>query len=394
MNHNLIEIEHDSIFQTYKRLPIIIDHADGCRIYDDNGNCYLDFLAGIAVNALGYGHKRVIEAIDKQIHRYMHVSNYFYQDTQILLAEKITKLTGFDRVFFSNSGTEAIEGIIKLARRWGSKNNKKEIISFSGGFHGRTYGALSMMDKPLYKADMGPYLDNMKILPYNDPNALKAHVNDNTLAIILEFVQGEGGITQANQEFVDAIFELKSKYGLLVIADEIQTGVGRTGDFFAFERYSVKPDIVSMAKGIGGGLPLGAILATEALANVWDKGTHGTTYGGNAVACAAGMAVIEELENGLLDNIKTNGEYLYNCLLKIKDKYPKYINEIRGRGFMQGVVLSFEAAILMNEMLKLKIITNATSVNVLRLVPPLIITKTEIDEFITGLDDCLNIIKI
>ena len=389
MMDNVIEREHKAIFQTYKRLPIVVDRAEGCRIYDTEGNEYLDFLGGIAVNALGHCHPRIIEAIDNQMKRYMHLSNYFYQDIHVELAEKIKKLTGYGRVFFSNSGTEAVEGAIKLTRRRGALLNKTNMIAFSGGFHGRTYGPLSLMDKPHYKADMGPFLPNMKVIEYNNIAKLKETVNEETAGIILEFLQGEGGISGADEEFVKTIFELREQYNFLVIADEIQAGTGRTGSFFGFDKFNVKPDVVTLAKGIGGGLPLGAILGTEALADVWEPGMHGTTYGGNALACAAGLVVLKEIENGLMKDVSETGTYLKEGLQKIQKEFPKLIKEIRGRGLMHGVVLPFEASKMVQALLEKKIITNAASGNVLRLVPPLILEKGDVDIFLEKFRLCL-----
>lgn len=388
--NNIIETEHKLFFQTYKRLPIVIDRAVGCYIYDKEGNEWLDFLGGIAVNSLGHSHPRIIEAIEKQIKKYMHVSNYFYQDAQVAFAEKLFEFTGYSRVFLSNSGTEATEGAIKLARRWGHDINKTNIIAFSGGFHGRTYGALSIMDKPLYKEKMGPYLQNTQVIDYNSVEELEKAVNEQTLAVVLEFVQGEGGITTATKECVAKINELKEKYGFLVISDEIQAGTGRTGKFFAFEHFDIKPDIITLAKGVGGGLPLGCILASESLANVWEKAMHGTTFGGNAVACSAGSAVLDELKNGLLDEVVEKGEYFDRQLNKIKEKYKSLVLEVRGIGFIKGLLLSFPSAELVDELLKLNIIANAASGTVLRMVPPLVATKVDIDRFILGLDKALS----
>jgi len=390
MKNSLIKREHDSIFQTYKRLPIVVDHAEGARITDVEGNVYLDFLGGIAVNALGHSHPKIIEAINNQIKKYIHLSNYFYQEPQVLLAEKLKSISGYDRVFFSNSGTEANEGAIKLARRWGYDKEKTHIIGFTGGFHGRTYGTLSLMDKPLYKEKMGPFLPNMRMLQYNNIQALIGEINDFTCAIIIEFIQGEGGITSAENEFIDKIFDLKKKFGFLVIADEIQCGTGRTGKFFGFNHYDVSPDIVTMAKGIGGGLPLGAILAKEELAKVWEKGMHGTTYGGNALACTTGLVVLEELDNGLMTHVSETGHYFTNMLKRIQKEFPTLIYEVRGIGLMQGLLLSFDANELVNALLEKKIITNAASGKVLRLVPPLIITKDDVNELIDTLRQCLN----
>lgn len=382
---NLIELEKKVFFQTYKRLPIVIERAEGAKIWDVDGNEYLDFLAGIAVNALGHSHPKIIQAAKNQIDKYMHVSNYFYQEPQIRLAEKLTEVTGYSRVFFTNSGTEATEGAIKLVRKYSHDKGKTEIIAFSGGFHGRTYGALSIMDKPKYKENMGPFLPNTKVITLNDEEELERSINDKTAAVFLEFVQGEGGIVSPTKNFIDKLEELRCRYNFLIVADEIQCGVGRTGKFFGFEHFGVKPDIVTMAKGIGGGLPLGVILATEQLANVWERGNHGTTYGGNAVACATGLVVIEELLSGVMENVNTVGEYLKTKLLQLQEQFPNLIEEVRGHGLMLGLLLKFDAQLLVDELLHQQVISNAASGNVLRIVPPLIITLDEAQLFITKL---------
>jgi acetylornithine/N-succinyldiaminopimelate aminotransferase len=389
MSESIFEREQESILQTYKRLPIAIQKAEGCKIYDTEGNVWLDFLGGIAVNALGHSHPAIIEAIEAQIKKFMHVSNYFYQEPQIKLAEKLKQITGFSKVFFTNSGTEAVEGAIKLARRWGNSFGKKDMFGFSGGFHGRTYGALSLMDKPLYKDGMGPFLPDMTVIPYNNTKVLRAKVNENTIAVIIEFIQGEGGIVSANPDFVNELFVSKNKFNFLIIADEIQAGCGRTGKFLSYEHFGVKPDIVTIAKGIGGGLPLGAILVSEKLKDVFQKGMHGTTYGGNAVACATGFVVIKELENGVLQNVEETGRYLKMKLEEIQKSFPQKVLEVRGIGLIQGVLLSFDASKLVEQMLVHKIITNAASGKVLRLVPPLITGKNEVDEFISALKQSL-----
>ncbi|MCX7736489.1 MAG: acetylornithine/succinylornithine family transaminase [Candidatus Kapabacteria bacterium] len=388
--NELIEAEHKYFLQTYKRLDIVPERAEGCRIYDKNGDEYLDFLGGIAVNVLGHSHPRILEAISEQAKRYLHLSNYFYQDSQIELAEKLIKMTGYSRVFFSNSGTESTEGAIKLVRRLGNLNNKSEIIAFTGGFHGRTYGALSIMDKPLYKDNMGPFLEKIKILPYNDVTALKNYINKSTAAVFLEFIQGEGGIAEAKSDFVSEIFNLKEKYNFLVVADEIQAGIGRTGKFHSFEHYNVKPDVVTLAKGLGGGLPLGCILTLENLSDVWSKGMHGTTFGGNALACAVGSVVLEELESGLMNHVISVGDYLKQRLIRLQKAFPELILEVRGRGLMQGLLLSFDATKLVELLLQQKVIANAASGSVLRLVPPLIISNDDVDLFSEKLEICLK----
>lgn len=388
-----LQMEKDKVtfFQTYNRLPILIDKAEGNLIWDKDGSCYHDFLAGIAVNALGYSHPRILDAIEKQSHRYLHVSNYFYQDAQLNFAVKLKEISGYDRVFLANSGTEANEGAIKLCRKWGFEHNKTEIIAFSGGFHGRTYGVLSLMDKPKYKENMGPWLDNMTIIPFNDIKELEKTISEKTAGVILEFIQGEGGINEVSSEFIETLNKLKEKYNFLIIADEVQAGAGRTGKFFGFQHQDVTPDIVTMAKGVGGELPLGAILAKEYLSPIWSKGTHGTTYGGNALACATGLVVLEELENGLMEKVHKNGIYFKERLNELQKLFPDQILEVRGRGFMLGLLLNFEASNLVQDMLKnCNVITNATSGNVLRIVPPLIIDLEEIDLFVESLKSCLS----
>ncbi len=389
-SQEIIDREHAVVFQTYRRISVAIDRAEGMRIYDVDGKAYLDMLGGIAVNALGHSHRRIIEAVEQQIRRYMHVSNVFYQEPQVVLAEQLVAASGYPRVFFSNSGAESTDGAMKMARRFGSATGRYDIIGFSGGFHGRTYGALSVMDKPLYKDGMGPFLPNTLVLPYNDVDALESRVDENTAAIMLEFLQGEGGITEATQEFIDAIWRLKEQYGFLVIADEVQSGIGRTGDFFAFERYGVRPDVVTIAKAMGGGLPLGGILATNEAAALLDKGMHGTTYGGNPVACVAGSVVMDEVMSGMMDHVREVGEYLHERLRELQSALPELVREIRGRGCMQGVVLSQDAAPFIPKLLERGVIANATAGTVIRLVPPFIITRSDIDELHAALTAVLT----
>jgi len=387
---NLIEKEHNLIYQTYQRFPLIAERAEGCLIYDIDGNEYLDCLAGIAVNALGHSHPAILKAINDQVTKYIHVSNYFYQKPQIDLAEKLINLSGMDKVFFCNSGTEATDGAMKLARKWGHDKGKIDIIGFSGGFHGRTYGALSVMDKPNYKLNMGPFLDNTMVLPLNQIEYLYENINSKTAAVILEFVQGEGGIAEPSQEFIEVLLELKNIHNFLIIADEVQCGTGRTGKFFAFEHFGVKPDIITTAKGMGGGLPLGSIIVNEELSSIWQKGNHGTTYGGNALACATGMAVVNELESGLLEQVAEKGAYFKTKLEEMKVKYPNQIKEVRGRGLMLGLLMNYESKEIVDKLFEKRVITNAASGYVLRIVPPLIITQKEIDLFIERLDESLK----
>lgn len=376
----LMEREHEVVFQTYRRIPVAIDRAEGARIFDLDGKSYLDMLGGIAVNALGHSHPKIITAIETQIRKYMHVSNVFYQEPQVRLAEQLVAASGYPRVFFSNSGAEATEGAIKMARRFGSAHGRYDIVGFTGGFHGRTYGALSIMDKPLYKEGMGPFLPNTIVLPYNDIDALEARVDENTCAVMIEVLQGEGGISSATDDFVAALWSLKERYGFLVIADEVQSGIGRTGDFFAFERYGVRPDIVTVAKAMGGGLPLGAILATNEAASLLDRGMHGTTYGGNPVACVAGSVVVDEVMHGLMAHVREIGAYFIERMEVLRAEIPARIREVRGRGCMVGLVLNEDAAPVIPMLLANGVIANATAGNVIRFVPPFVIQRADVDE--------------
>lgn len=384
----IIQEESSDFIQVYNRLPIVINRAEGIKVWDKNGRVYLDFLGGIAVDVLGHSHPKIIEAIEKQAQRYLHTSNYFYQDIQIEFVKKLKEISGFDRVFLSNSGAEAIEGAIKLVRKWGVQQNKNEIISFSGGFHGRTYGALSMMDKPIYKNNFGPFLDGFKIIQNNSISELESSINKRTAGVFIEFLQGEGGVVPADPKFVETLFKLKDKFNFLIVADEIQSGMGRTGKFFAYEHYNVKPDIATVSKGLGGGLPLGAILIRDFLKDVFQKSEHGSTFGGNPLASATGLASLFEIENSLMQNAQIQGEYFLQKLQDITHNFPKVIKGVEGKGLMLGLKLEFPAKELVDKLLDYGIISNATNQNVLRIVPPLIITKQDIDEF------CIALVKI
>jgi acetylornithine/N-succinyldiaminopimelate aminotransferase len=387
---SLIDREHQYFIPTYKRLPLEVDRAEGMYIHTTDGRRYLDFLGGIAVNSLGHCHPKVIAAIERQLHRYAHLSNYFYQDAQVDFAEAITSASGYSRVFLTNSGTEATDGAMKLARMHGSASGRAEIIGLSGGFHGRGFGALSIMDKPAYKEGMGPFLPETKVIGYNDVAALESAVGPTTCAVMIEFLQGEGGINWATEEYVRRLFELREQHGFLVIADEVQAGGGRTGRFFSFEHFGVRPDIVTVAKGLGGGLPLGAILIQETLSGVWGPGRHGTTFGGNAIACAAGSAVIAELEAGLMQHVAETGEYAITKLRELQSELPDTIRDVRGAGAMLGVELSSPAAPVVDGMLARGVIANATNENVLRLLPPMIYERQHVDEMMVVLREVLR----
>lgn len=387
----LFDKEHRLFFQTYKRLPLDIERGEGCYLFDRQGKRYLDFFGGLAVNALGYNHPGVKKAIQTQTDKYIHLSNYYVQEPQVQLAEKLLSLTGYQRVFFSNSGTEAIEGAIKLARKWGKKHGKTEMYGMSNSFHGRTMGALSLTERLKYRQDYEPFLDHIHHLQFNSILELRDKVDENTLALVLEFIQGEGGVHVVSQEYVDELKSLREKFGFLIIADAIQCGIGRTGKFFSFEHFNIRPDIVCIAKAIGGGLPLGALLGNERVADVFTYGVHGTTFGGNPVACAAGLVVLHEIaDNGLMRQAGEIGGYLKSKFNELKTQFPHLIKDVRGIGCMLGVELTIEGQPIVDELQDRGILVNCTNTTVLRFLPPYIITREQCDTLINELKSVLT----
>ncbi|MGD0591957.1 MAG: aspartate aminotransferase family protein [Bacteroidota bacterium] len=395
MSESMIEKEAKYFFHTFHRLPLEIDHGEGVYLYSKDGKRYIDFFGGLAVNALGYNHPGINAAIEKQIHRYIHLSNYFVQDAQVELAERIITASGFKRIFFSNSGTEAVEGAIKLARKWGQKSGKTRLLNLSNSFHGRTMGALSLTDRPKYRAGYDPFLQNTETVQFNDVSDLRAKTNEQTLGVVLEFIQGEGGINVVTKEFANELTALQQKYGFLVIADEIQAGVGRTGMFFGFEHMGVHPDIVVIAKAIGGGLPLGAILGNKRVADVFSYGEHGTTFGGNPVACAAGCAVMEEVvQKGLMKQAGMIGVYIKSKALEMQKEFPTLIKEVRGLGCMLGIEIDRDGQPIVDELRNRGLLINCTNTTVLRLLPPYIITQKLCDQLMGELRSILKSIKV
>jgi acetylornithine/N-succinyldiaminopimelate aminotransferase len=387
---SILENEAQLFFKTYKRLSLDVDRGDGCYLYTKDGRKYLDMFSGLAVNALGYNHPGIIAAIEKQIRKYIHLSNFFVQEPQVELADRLLRLAKFQKIFFTNSGTEAIEGTIKLVRKWGKAKNKTTIFGMSNGFSGRTMGSLSIMDKEKYREGYGPFLENCGYVEFNDVDDLRKKVDDATAAIFLEFVQGEGGVVPVSAEFVTALQSLREKHGFLVVADEIQSGIFRTGTLFAFQHYKFTPDIVTIAKPIGGGLPLGAILGNEKVADVWTHGVHGTTFGGNPVACAAGIAVIDALTtNRMAGRIGEASKYLFAQLDSLKKRFP-IIKDVRGYGFMVGVELTVESGPLVDAMLEDGVLVNSTANTVVRILPPLIAGKEEIDILLASFERVLT----
>jgi len=387
---NQVDDESTSFFRTYRRLPLEIDHGEGMYLIAKDGTRYLDMFAGIAVSALGHSHPAILKAIGEQSRRYLHLSNYFTQEPQVELARRLLSASGFSRIFFANSGSEATEGALKIARKWGASRGKHELVSFSGSFHGRTYGALSLMDRPSYRDGFGPFLSGCKVVPFNDSEALRNAVTSDTSAVFLECVQGEGGIRPVDPGFITELRSLQDRFGFLLVADEIQCGLGRTGKLFAYEHYGFRPDMALVAKPLGGGLPLSAILGGKQVEGVLEQGDHGSTFGGNALACAAGIVVVRELTEGnLLKNVAAMGDLLRNELLRISKLYPGLIREVRGLGLMLGVEMSDDASRIAGMMRERKVLVNVTDRTVLRIVPALNIAEQQIREFLSAFEEVL-----
>jgi len=384
-----LERERELFFHTYARLPIEISHGEGNYLFAKDGRQYLDMIAGIGVNALGYGNERVLQAITEQAKKVIHTSNLFMLEPQFKLAEKLLALTGFSKVFFCNSGAEANEGAMKLARKWASSisANKKELLSLTNGFHGRTYGAVTLTAKAKYHEGFEPLLPETGYITFNDVHDLEKKVSDKTAAVFVEYVQGEGGICGLSEPFLKKLNELRTKHEFLIVADEVQAGVGRTGKFFSYEHFAILPDVICAAKPIGGGLPLGAIIGNARVADAFSKGIHGTTFGGNPVACAAGLALIEELEaRNLMQHATELGAQFKVELLKLSRKHIQ-MRAVRQYGLMIGISMSRDASYYVPKMLEKGIIINATNTNVIRLLPPLTLTESEMRRCVEAFDE-------
>jgi acetylornithine aminotransferase len=365
---------------TYRRLPLDIVRGQGPWLEARDGRRYLDMFGGIAVNALGHARPSVVRAITEQAGRYIHLSNYFHQEPQQDLADALLRASGFERVFFANSGTEAIEAALKIARRWGAPRGRREFVSFSGAFHGRTMGALSIMDRDKYRNGFDPFLPSCRSAAFGSVDELRATVSGRTAAVFLEYIQGEGGIRPVSPAFSEALEDLRRRHGFLIVADEIQSGIGRTGKFFGFEHFGASPDIVTLAKPLGGGLPLAAVLARGEAVSVLDPGSHGTTFGGNPVACAAGAAVLRELlEGGIMDHCAAIGRRLKVRLEETAAGFPALVKEVRGIGLLLGMELAVPGENVVSAMQDRGVLINCTETTVLRFAPPLIIEDEHVD---------------
>lgn len=389
-----IELAEEKLLHTYNRYQIVFDHGDGVYLYDLEGKKYLDFVCGIGVFALGYNVKEYNDALKAQIDKITHTSNYYYNVPTINAADKLTEFARMDRVFFTNSGAEAVEGAIKAALKYAYNKdggNDHEIIAFDHSFHGRTCGALAVTGKKAYREAFEPLIGKVNFAQYNDLESVKALINDKTCAVIMETVQGEGGIYPAKKEFIEGVYKLCKENDILLILDEIQCGMGRTGSNYAWHKYDVQPDIMTTAKAVGGGVPVGAFLLTERVAqSSLVAGDHGTTYGGNPLAGAAIDKVLELYETKkVTDNVEKVGEYLYNELDKVAASYDGII-EHRGVGLMQGLEFDKPVADIINKALEKGLVLINAGTNIIRFLPPLVITKENVDEMIVILKESIE----
>ncbi len=395
MMKEYIEEAEKALLHTYNRYQVVLEKGDGVYLYDIEGKRYLDFVSGIAVFALGYHNKAYDDALKAQIDKLIHTSNYFYNVPAIEAAKKLKKVSGMDRVFFTNSGAEAVEGAIKAARKYAYLKDgaaDHEIIAMEHSFHGRTMGALSVTGNPGYREAFGPMIGNIRFAKMNDFDSVKDQVTDKTCAILLETVQGEGGIYPAGEEFMERVKALCEERDILLVLDEIQCGMGRTGAMFAWQKYGIKPDIMTTAKALGCGVPVGAFLMTEHVAqHSLASGDHGTTYGGNPLAATAVNKVLDLFEeNHIIENVNAVAPYLEEKLDALVKKYD-FIEGRRGTGLMQGLVCKGPVADTIKEAMEKGLILINAGTNIIRLVPPLVITKENVDEMADILETCFSV---
>lgn len=392
MVNKKIQEEEQQLFQLYNRFPLVLDYGEGVYLYDTDGKKYLDFAAGIAVMSLGYQNKELEESLTEQIKKLCHTSNLFYHENGGAAAEALNRVSGMDHVFFTNSGTEAIEGALKTARKYAALkgNGRFEIIAMEDSFHGRSMGALSVTGTAAYREPFEPLIPGVRFARFNDLDSVKANITDKTCAILLEPLQGEGGIHPATQGFMEGIRVLCDEQDILMICDEIQCGMGRTGSMFAWQEYGVRPDILTMAKAIGNGIPAGAFAVTEQVAaHSMKPGDHGTTYGGNPLACMAVKKVVEIFEKEkIVEHVRKIAPYLTKRLDELVEEMD-CVTERRGKGLIQGIVVKKPAGEVINRAIEEGLLIISAKGNVLRFVPPLIIEKEHIDEMIEKLKRAL-----
>ena len=387
---DILADSHKYIMNTYGRQPIVLVKGRGTKVYDSDGREYIDFVSGVAVCNLGHCHPRVVVALQKQAQRLMHVSNHFHNEPQINLAKALVAGSFADKVFFCNSGTEAVEAAIKLARRYARevlKQDRFEIITMRGAFHGRTYGSLSATAQEKFHKGFEPIVPGFRYVPFNDIGAIEGALNGHTCAVLVEPVQGEGGVIVPAPSYLKELRALCDKNNILLMLDEIQTGLGRTGKLYGYEHAGILPDVMMLAKGLGGGMPIGALLATDKVSQAFTPGTHGSTFGGNPLACAAAIASIEALleDNIIIPNVAQLGAYFLQGLGKLKQKYS-FVRDVRGQGLLIGMELDVPGKDIVSACLREGLLINCTVDTVLRFMPPLIISEEEIDLLIEALD--------
>ena len=390
---NVFEKTESFVMKTYNRFPVVFVKGIGSWLYDDKGKKYLDMLAGIAVCNLGHCHPAVSDAICDQARKLIHVSNLFHIETQAELAELICKNSFGEKVFFCNSGAEANEGAIKLARRYGTEKNpeKYEIVAFRQSFHGRTMAAVSVTGQGKYSEGFGPMLTGVKFAEFNNLDSVKEVVSERTAGIIVEPIQGEGGIVPAEEKFIEGLREIADEIDAILIFDEVQTGIGRTGKIFAYQHYGVEPDVMTLAKALGNGVPIGAIVAKGKAADVLKPGLHASTFGGNPLVTRAGVEVMRIVsDESFLREVERKGEYLRKRLEELRDRFPGVIDYVRGKGLMVGAVCKIPCVDIVKSALEKGLIINCTAGNVLRFVPPLVITEEEIDYGLKILEEVLK----
>ena len=385
------------LMNTYRRPPLVFTHGRGCRLYDSHGREYLDFLGGIAVNALGHAHPRLVRVVRREAGRAIHLSNLFQNPFHAPLARKLVEWSGLDRVFFSNSGTEAIDGALKLARAYAhaksqatSATPKTRILALENSFHGRTFGALSITHPAKYREPFAPLLAGVEFVRFNDVADLEAKFDNTVCALVLETIQGEGGIFPVSAAFWHRASDLATQHDAALIADEIQCGLGRTGRHFAYQKFSTRPDILAVAKPLAGGLPLGAIIANEKFASAFAPGLHGTTFGGGPLICAVALEFLNIIEDSnLLSNIRERGAELRQGIEKLAAKFD-FIREVRGEGLILGIDLAIDGAAIVTEALRGGLLINCTHDHILRLLPPFIIRSKDSAEFLNKLEKTLK----
>lgn len=390
-NPEILRLTHKYVAHTYARFPIALVRGKGARVWDADGREYLDFVAGIAVISLGHSHPAVIRAIQRQARKLIHVSNLYHIAPQSELARELCRHSFAERVFFCNSGAEANEAAIKLVRRYGMEclGGKYEVLSTHNSFHGRTLATLTATGQEKVRAGFGPLPPGFRQVPYGDVRAMEEAIDERTAAILVEPIQGEGGVVVPEKGYLQGLRELCDKKSLLLIFDEVQVGMGRTGKLFAYEHFGVEPDIMTLAKALGGGLPLGAMLAKEEVARSFVPGTHASTFGGNPLACSVGIAVLKTLlQGGVLKNCVKIGKLLFNRLQALKERFP-FIREVRGKGLILGVELEQEGSKIVEDCLQAGLLINCTAHKVLRFLPPLTVGKKDIDRGLAILEKVL-----